>query len=171
VPNKAYLVAVGLALLGGFACASEDPKLERRGGPLPPGPVIDEAVGGHVGSDGAGGAGTEGGGPATAIAFCEAFQVIRAKCQRCHNDPTVNGAPVPFLSYEDTQAQYYMTDLKWSDVMVGMVENDFMPFVALNDSPDLVGGTVEPLTADEKATLLGWLKQGALPEGGTDCPE
>jgi hypothetical protein len=29
---------------------------------------------------------------------------------------------------------------------------------------------VEPLTASEKATLLGWLKQGALAEGGTDCP-
>jgi len=26
------------------------------------------------------------------------------------------------------------------------------------------------LTSDEKATLLGWLKQGAVAEGGTDCP-
>ena len=45
-----------------------------------------------------------------------------------------------------------------------------MPYVALNDGPDPIMPPVELLTATEKATLLGWLKQGMKPEGGTDCP-
>jgi hypothetical protein len=95
---------------------------------------------------------------------------MRSKCQRCHTDPPVNGAPVPFLTYEDTQAQYYASDEKWSDAMVGPVTRGFMPYVALNDPPTSLMPPVEPLTDDEKTTLLTWLKQGALPEGGTDCP-
>jgi hypothetical protein len=45
-----------------------------------------------------------------------------------------------------------------------------MPYVALNDPPTSLMPPVEPLTAEEKATLLAWLEQGAEPEGGTDCP-
>lgn len=54
--------------------------------------------------------------------------------------------------------------------MLDAVAKDFMPFVALNEPPTNLMPPVEPLTVDEKATLLGWLEQGALPEGGTDCP-
>jgi len=79
-------------------------------------------------------------------------------------------APVKFLTYEDTQAQYFETGLKWWEVMEGAVERDFMPFVALNDPPNPIMPPVQPLTVHEKAVLLGWLKQGALPAGGTDCP-
>ena len=104
------------------------------------------------------------------IAFCSALTVIRAKCQRCHQDPPQNAAPVPFLTYEDTQAPYYDTDRKFSDVMLSAVEKDFMPYIALNEGDDPIMPPVEPLTPEEKATLLGWLKQGALPLGGTDCP-
>lgn len=135
-----------------LGCSANDTTLERRGGPLP-----GEATGG-VDSGG------------TEISFCEALTVIHAKCQRCHQQPPKNGAPVPFLTYEDTQAPYYTTDMKFSDVMLGAVERGFMPYVALNDGPNPIMPPVEPLTPDEKATLLGWLKQGALPEGGTDCP-
>lgn len=168
---RVFLLFFGVLLA---ACASDDPSLERRGGPAPEGPVDDPVVESEGGAAGAGGSpdaapGPGGAGTDAPIAFCEAYAVLAAKCQRCHQDPTVNGAPVPFLTYEDTQAQYYDTTLKWSDVMVGVVERDFMPYVALNGSPSLVGGTVEPLTPDEKATLLGWLGEGALPEGGTDC--
>lgn len=65
---------------------------------------------------------------------------------------------------------YGTSTLKYSDLMVNDVAKGFMPFVALNEPPNPIMPPVEPLTADEKATLLGWLKQGALPEGGTDCP-
>ena len=35
--------------------------------------------------------------------FCAARTVLRDKCQRCHQDPTQNGAPFPLLTYADTQ--------------------------------------------------------------------
>ncbi len=140
------LVLVSLFALG----CSSDTSLERRGGPPP---------------DPDGGAGSVG----EPIPFCDAFKVVQAKCQRCHQDPPKNGAPVPFLSYEDTQAQYGTTEFKYSDVMLSAVETDLMPYLALNGGANPIMPPVEPLTAAEKATLLGWLKQGALPEGGTDC--
>lgn len=146
-----------LVCAASFSCSSEDPELERRGGPIP------ESGGGP--SVGAGGAD-----PGTPILFCEALDVIRAKCQRCHQDPPKNGAPAPFLTYEDTQALYGTSMLKYSDLMVNDVAKGFMPFVALNEPPNPIMPPVEPLTAEEKATLLGWLEEGALPEGGTDCP-
>lgn len=169
------------------AACSGDYKLERRGGPFPTEPVTDEPLSSEGGRGGtmavepdAGGAAEStsgaptaagaGGAPERPIPFCDALVVVQAKCQRCHGDPITNSAPVPFLTYEDFQAQYYDTELKWWEIAVGMVDRDVMPFVALNDNASLEGGTVEPLTVDEKATLLGWLEQGALPEGGTDCP-
>lgn len=145
---RGLLVLAPLLALG---CASEDPKLVRTGGPLP---------------DTSGGAGDMG----PAVPFCDALTVIRAKCQRCHSNPPQHAAPVPFITYEDTQAQYYTTDQKFSDVMVTAIEKDFMPYLGLNGPPTNLMPPAEPLTADEKATMLAWLKQGALPTGGTDCP-
>jgi hypothetical protein len=54
--------------------------------------------------------------------------------------------------------------------MLLVVERDFMPYVALNEGDDPIMPPVEPLTGDEKATLLAWLRQGALPLDGTACP-
>ncbi len=163
-----FAAPLALAIFVAIGCSGGDYVLERRGGPFPTAPVVDAPPAG----EGAAGAGEPGGagGAAALIPFCDALGVIRNKCQRCHGDPITNAAPVPFLTYEDLQAQYYDTDQQWWQVAIDKVERDVMPFVALNDSPSLVGGTVQPLGADEKATLLGWLKQGALPVGGTACP-
>lgn len=138
------------------ACGSDDPDLERHGGPIP-----DPSDGGAAGSE------TGNGG---AIAFCDALTVVRAKCQRCHGDPLTNAAPVPFITYEDFFAPYGMSTQTYGDVAVRVVGNDVMPYVALNDGPNPIMPPVEPLTANEKATLLGWLEQGMKPEGGTNCP-
>ncbi len=139
-----------MALALGVGCSGSDTALERRGGMLP-----DEGVGGA--SDGQ-------------ITFCAALTVIRAKCQRCHQDPPQNKAPIAFLTYADTQAPYFDTALAWWQVMQGVVDRDAMPYVALNEGSNPIMPPVEPLTVDEKAKLLGWLNQGALPVGGTDCP-
>jgi hypothetical protein len=147
-----------IALVAG--CASDDPDLERRGGPLP-----------DPSGDGGSGQGTAGSDSGPIVPFCDALAVIRAKCQRCHGDPVAHGAPVSFLTYEDTQGPYYTTDSRWWEVMITAVTKDFMPYVALNEPPTSIMPPVEPLTPDEKATLLGWLHQGAKPEGGTDCPD
>lgn len=149
-----------LASLVPLGCGSDDPKIDRRGGDIPDA----DGMGGES-SMAAGGANS-----GTSIAFCEALGVIRGKCQRCHGDPLENSAPVPFLTYEDTQVPYFDSDKKYSDIMLSVVERDVMPYISLNQGPTPIMPPVQSLTAEEKATLLGWLKQGALPIGGTDCP-
>jgi hypothetical protein len=138
------------------ACGSDDPQVNRNGGQIP-----DTSDGGTAGSEPGGD---------DAIPFCDALTVVRAKCQRCHGDPLTNAAPVPFLTYDDFLAPYGSSGQTYGGVAVRVVENDIMPYVALNDGPNPIMPPVEPLTSKEKATLLGWLKQGAQPEGGTDCP-
>ncbi len=153
-------------MLLALSCSSEEPSLERRGGPSPVGPVQDPPLPGAGGESGAGGAGAA----ETPITFCDALVVVRDKCQRCHGDPLQNGAPVPFLTYEDTQGSYYDdATRKWWQAMEMSVATNFMPFTGFNDPPTSLMPPVVPLTAEERATLLGWLTQGALPEGGTDC--
>ena len=139
------------------ACASNDTTLERKGDPIPD-------------PTGEAGAGAVGGASGDGVPFCAALQVIRDKCQRCHGDPLQNGAPAPFLTYEDTQAQYFMTNSKWWEIMKNAVTKDVMPALFLNSPPQSLMPPVQPLTADEKATLLGWLDEGAKPTGGTKCP-
>jgi hypothetical protein len=151
---------LGLLLLGlASACADNDTRLERRGGPLP---MTDADAGGSTGFDGMAGA-------SGLIPFCDALKVVQAKCQRCHTDPPENGAPVPFLTYEDFQRPYGESAFKYWEVAIGVVEKDIMPYVALNDPPTSLMPPVEPLEAAEKATLLGWLNEGAQPSGGTEC--
>lgn len=161
---------VGLLLMGLVGC-SDDPDLEHRG-PSAPTPIGDGgepsvSMGGQAGQVSEdGGAGGRGVPP---ITWCQALVVIENKCQRCHQDPPKNGAPVPLLTYEDTQLQ--VTDEKrFYQSMLDAVKSGFMPYVALNDPPSNLMPPVEPLTVEEKATLLGWLDQGGTAEGGTDCP-
>ena len=119
---------------------------------------------------GAGGAAVGGAPSSGGVTFCAALTVLRDKCQRCHQSPPQHGAPMPLLTYEDTQGQYYTTNKTWSDAIVGAVARGVMPDLTQNDPPTSLMPPVEPLTEDEKATLLDWLAEGALPEGGTNCP-
>jgi hypothetical protein len=140
------------------ACACDhDPIVERRGDPMPD---PDASVMPPPCDQGAGG---EGGVPATPIRFCQAEIVLRTVCQRCHQEPPLHGAPFALVTYEDTQEPYGSTGkLRWQR-MREVVEIDFMPLMGIRDVP------VDPLTCEEKSTLMGWLNQCALPEGGTDC--
>lgn len=107
-------------------------------------------------------------GEPAAIPGC-VLQVIQDKCQRCHGDPLQHGAPAPFFTVDDFQARYFNSDSKWWQIAAQQVEDNAMPFVALNALPEPIMPPVEPLTADEKATLLGWLKAGALPARDGEC--
>ena len=93
--------------------------------------------------------------------WCAADLVLSHKCRRCHQDPPKNGAPFSLLTYADTQ----VVDRQGKPRFVRMadaVSSGYMPaqFVSL-DPP------VEALTAEERATLLGWCDAGAPP--GADC--
>jgi hypothetical protein len=167
------LPAFGVAMVVlGMACSSQEPVVERRGGPIPePTPEMPGAAGSPSGVAGApAGEAGSGGESSGGISFCAALEVARAKCQRCHSNPPENGAPVPFVTFEDFQAAYGSSGITYGEVAIRLVNEDIMPYVALNDPPTSLMPPVEPLTVDEKATLLSWLEQGAKPEGGTECP-
>ncbi len=149
---------LGVMVMGLAVACAEDPEVEREGGPFPPDP-----------SGGGSDPGVGGGGHA--VPFCAAFEVVVAKCQRCHSDPPKLGAPVPFLDVEDFHRPYGSSgSTEYYEAAIDQVENDLMPYTALNDPPTSLMPPVEALTSAEKATLLGWLRQGASDEGGTDCP-
>jgi hypothetical protein len=108
------------------------------------------------------GVGGEGGALSVTVTFCQAERVLRESCQRCHGDPPVNGAPFSLVTYEDTQQPYDVGKARWQR-MYEVVESDFMPLRLRLDPP------VEPLTCEQKKTLLGWLAQCAGPVDGTEC--
>lgn len=120
-------------------------------------------------SDGGAAGTSNGGGSGRPIPGC-VLQVIQDKCQRCHGDPLQHGAPVAFFTVDDFQARYFDSDSKWWEIAAAQVEDGSMPFMALNTLPEPIMPPVEPLTAGEKATLLGWLKAGAMPGDAAACP-
>jgi uncharacterized membrane protein len=102
-------------------------------------------------------------------AFCDARAVVAEKCVRCHADPPVNGAPFSLVTYDDMTAPSPSSknpDRTRADRMLTAVESGLMPFVSLRLEPP-----VEPLTCEEKATLLAWLRAGAppAPSGENAC--
>lgn len=132
-----------------------DQSTERKGG----GDIPDLTAG--SGSGGAGGGATD-----TLVPWCDAYKIINCVCQQCHQDPTLNGAAMPLMTYEDTQARYPASSstFVWQK-MEEAVTNRTMP----ETGDPSVEPPVKPLTDAQRGTLLIWLAQGAHPEGGRDC--
>lgn len=153
------------------ACTEHDPELGHVGG--------TGAVGG-LGAGGTSGAGATGGvsgaagaacvldtaGMANPSYPCEIIAVIGprtdgqlAKCQRCHNEPQVNGAPFSLLTWPDTQKLHPAVGGKpiWQK-MYAAVDTKFMPLCAETGCGNFIGGPTEKLTDDERETLLSWLE-------------
>src|SRR6185503_11564300 len=88
----------------------------------------DDAKDSPNGTAGMPSVGSAGSGSGDAVTFCQALAVIRTNCQQCHGDPLTNGAPVPFLTYEDTQVPYFEgSDETYAERMGPAVEKDAMP--------------------------------------------
>lgn len=125
-------------------------------------------AGSSANSGGTGGTSMNGAGapgwPESGPTWCEAFAVLEQKCQRCHREPPVNGAPFALVTYDDTQV-VDRAGVPRYERMLGAVESDFMPATFIELEPP-----VEPLDASEKALLVDWLSRGAEPVGGTSCP-
>lgn len=129
---------------GAFGCGGHDPAMAE--------------------SHGAGGGGGVAGGGST-VAFCEVLDVLERKCQRCHRDPPVNGAPFPLLDYEDTQRPLFAgAETLIYEQMGIVVENDVMPPVGLPVDPP-----VEPLSSSEREIVLEWVDGGG--RRGPECSE
>jgi uncharacterized membrane protein len=94
--------------------------------------------------------------------FCAASAVLRDKCQRCHQDPPLSGAPFPLLTYDDTQ----LVDRKGVprfERMKAAVDSDYMPPLVLELEPP-----VETLQESERAALLSWLSSEP-PQDDPNC--
>ncbi|MEO8902798.1 MAG: hypothetical protein ABI627_14840 [Polyangiaceae bacterium] len=103
------------------------------------------------------------------MTWCEAYKIINCSCQQCHQNPPLNGAPIPLMTYADTQAPFpapTSEEKVWQN-MQSVVRLRFMPYTA----DATVMPPVKPLTEAQYDTLLAWLAQGAHAEGGRDCPQ
>jgi hypothetical protein len=144
---------VSLLLALALAC-EQDPELARVGGhPLPEldagdegpiCPIIDPSI-------------------SIPALPCAIETILVAKCQRCHSDPPQNTAPFKLTTWQDTQRRHAGTPIH--RLMRNAVEKDLMPFTFLKLTPP-----VEPLTPDEKTTLLDWLEECGPPVEKTTCP-
>lgn len=81
---------------------------------------------------------------------CDIFMLIQTHCQTCHTMPTMNGAPFPLLTYEDTQQPFGMAGLQRWQRMAEVITTGFMP----------IGKT---LPDADKQALLDWLDNCATP--------
>lgn len=159
-----------------LSCSGGDYAVTRQGGPFPTYPAQDPPLGGSGGTEGVegdagaamGGAGP-GGAPAALTPWCDAYAVMEAKCHRCHNEPQLYGAPFSLLTWADTQAKYSTSKVRYQR-MQDVVTSGFMPLVDANGPPLNAMPPVEPLTDEEKITLLQWLGEGAPRETDSTCP-
>ena len=103
------------------------------------------------------------------VSWCSAYAVINCVCQQCHQKPPLNGAPIPLLTYADTQAPFpnKTSDKEvWKEIQIDVASGS-MPYTG----DKTIMPPVQPLTDDQKNTLLTWLAQGAHDEGGQACPQ
>jgi uncharacterized membrane protein len=101
--------------------------------------------------------------PAAPPGWCDVEPILEAKCQRCHSDPPINAAPFPLLSYDDTQGQ---SGSQRVEALHAAISTGFMPPTNFQLEPP-----VEPLSCEEKRTLLAWLDEGAPAPGAESCAE
>ncbi len=99
--------------------------------------------------------------PAAAASLpCDVQRVLQQRCQSCHQSPPKFGAPMPLLTYSDTQAPALGGQQAIKQVMKTKVEGGKMP------PPSTPSG---PLSAAEKTTLMGWLDAGTPRGTATSC--
>lgn len=84
---------------------------------------------------------------------CKLDDVFAAKCRRCHTIPARHGAPLVFLTWDDTQQD--RAGQKVAQVIGRVVQSGFMPYRIEANPP------VQPLTDEEKKIILDWVEAGA----------
>ncbi|MEO7034279.1 MAG: hypothetical protein ABI548_10320 [Polyangiaceae bacterium] len=116
-------------------------------------------------TDGDAGAGASG---ADAVTWCAAYQIINCVCQQCHQDPPLHGAPIPLLTYADTQVPVTEASTKkvWEEMQT-VIRDYSMPYTGDKTIMPLV----QPLNDEQYDTMLTWLNEGAHDKGGQDCPQ
>jgi hypothetical protein len=110
------------------------------------------AGGGNVGSD-AGGSGGAGGGTAAASGLpCDLANFLVARCQQCHSNPPIGGAPMPLVIYADLVAPAKSDPARSAGAMALARMQD-----ATRPMPPV---PATPATASEIALVSNWLSSG-----------
>jgi hypothetical protein len=92
--------------------------------------------------------------PASGSIPADVLAVMSARCQTCHQDPPLNGAPFPLLTYDDVHGLFAMTIPKYQE-MHALIQPD--------GSPHMPFGMAPQLTAAQFKTLDDWLLDCAPP--------
>jgi hypothetical protein len=108
------------------------------------------ATGARGGAAGATGAGGFGGARPVNSLPCEVQAVLKARCQPCHQDPPLNGAPMRLLTWSDVYGK--------ADEMYAKLSADEMPPPG---APDL--------SRDQASTLFTYLSLGTPAAGNVTC--
>jgi hypothetical protein len=104
---------------------------------------------GGAGNGAAGAGGFAGARPASNLP-CDVQAVLKARCQPCHQNPPLNGAPMPLLTWSDVYGK--------ADEMHAKLSADEMPPPG---APDL--------SRDQASTLFTYLSLGTPPAGTLTC--
>ena len=88
---------------------------------------------------------------------CAPRLVLQTVCQQCHTRPMKSSAPFPLQRLSDVQALYDGQIIR--DDMIADLEAGRMPLPPVT------------ITASDKATLLGWLKDGTPSVAATSCSD
>jgi uncharacterized membrane protein len=96
------------------------------------------------------------------VTWCEVSEVLEAKCQRCHADEGMHGAPFALVTYSDTQADMGGRP-RWQFMQAVIKAESMPPSNVVLDPP------AEKPTSAERSLLLTWFDEGAEPVGGLDC--
>jgi hypothetical protein len=145
-------LVVATSTLTYTGCSGGDLTTNRQGGPLPPLPD----------------AGSEAALSDAPVSWCAAYRIINCVCQQCHQNPPIHGAPIPLMTFADTQAPYPSSSTKnkvWQ-TMQDAVSTRFMPYTG----DKTVMPQVQPLSDADYVTVLSWFAKGATDLGGQDCP-
>jgi hypothetical protein len=95
---------------------------------------------------------------------CAIDVILRARCQECHTDPPRNGAPMPLVTYADTQQAFTLLPT-YDRIPTWIVMGDA---VRSGVMPAPYGGRTFPDV--ERDTLLSWIAAGAASrEQGRAC--
>jgi len=78
---------------------------------------------------------------------CAPRRVLETVCQRCHSDPTLNGAPFPLVGRSDIMTKRWGVVVR--ELMIEELDARRMPLAPV---------TIEP---EDRDVLLAWLRAGA----------
>lgn len=89
--------------------------------------------------------------PATGSFPADVAAVLTARCQPCHQDPPLMGAPFPLLTYQDVNAPFGAMP----------IYQEMYVLIQPNGDPHMPYRNAPQLSADQLQTLSSWLSSCA----------